>query len=177
MISWGSVRSSIVFEGSGFILNNEMDDFSVKPGEPDMFGLTGGEANAVQPAKRMLSSMTPVIVEKDGKLFLVAGSPGGSTIPVIVFQVIINILDYNMKVSEAVDKGRFHHQWLPCLISIEENSIDSLTITKLKNMDHQFRIITSIASVNAIKCLRTGKRQQTLTYGDIIQPAVTNIVN
>lgn len=149
--------SSIVVEGAGFILNNEMDDFSVKPGEPNMFGLTGGEANSIQPGKRMLSSMTPVIVEKNGKLFLIAGSPGGSTIPTTVFQVIINILDYNMNVSEAVDKGRFHHQWLPDMISIEKNSIDSLTITELKNMGHQFRIRSSLGSVNAIQILPDGK--------------------
>jgi gamma-glutamyltranspeptidase/glutathione hydrolase len=105
----------------------------------------------------MLSSMTPVIVEKDGKLFLIAGSPGGSTIPTTVFQVIINVLDYNMKVSEAVDTGRFHHQWLPDYISIETNSIDSLILNELKRMGHGYRDRTSIGSVNAIQILPDGK--------------------
>ena len=149
--------SSIVVEGAGFILNNEMDDFSIKPGVPNMYGLTGGEANSIEPGKRMLSSMTPVIVEKGGKLFLIAGTPGGSTIPTTVFQVIINVLDYNMKVSEAVDMGRFHHQWLPDWINIEENSIDSLTITEMRKMGHEFRIRSSIGSVNAIQILSEGK--------------------
>ena len=149
--------SGIVVEGAGFLLNNEMDDFSVKPGEPNIYGLTGGDANAIEPGKRMLSSMTPVIVEKDGKLFLVAGSPGGSTIPTTVFQVIINVLDYNMNVSEAVDTGRFHHQWLPDWISMESNSIDSLILNELKLMGHEFRERTSIGSVNAIHILPDGK--------------------
>ena len=149
--------SGIVVEGAGFLLNNEMDDFSVKPGEPNIYGLTGGDANAIEPGKRMLSSMTPVIVEKDGKLFLIAGSPGGSTIPTTVFQVIINVLDYNMKVSEAVDTGRFHHQWLPDYISIETNSIDSLTLNDLERMGHGYRDRTSIGSVNAIQILPDGK--------------------
>ncbi|NLN30819.1 MAG: gamma-glutamyltransferase [Bacteroidales bacterium] len=149
--------SSIVVEGAGFILNNEMDDFSVKPGEPNMYGLTGGDANAIEPGKRMLSSMTPVIVEKEGKLFLVAGSPGGATIPTTVFQVIINVVDYRMKISEAVDAGRFHHQWLPDQISIEANSIDSLTLMELKNMGHEIRTRSSIGSVNAIQILPDGR--------------------
>lgn len=151
--------SSIVVEGAGFILNNEMDDFSIKPGMPNMYGLTGGDANAVEPGKRMLSSMTPVIVEKEGKLFLVAGSPGGSTIPTTVFQVIINVVDYNMKISEAVDAGRFHHQWLPDEISIETNSIDSLTLMELKSMGHEFRTRSSIGSVNAIQILPDGRME------------------
>lgn len=149
--------SSIVVEGAGFILNNEMDDFSVKPGEPNMYGLTGGDANAIEPGKRMLSSMTPVIVEKEGKLFLVAGSPGGATIPTTVFQVIINVVDYRMKISEAVDAGRFHHQWLPDQISIEANSLDSLTLMELKNMGHEIRTRSSIGSVNAIQILPDGR--------------------
>ncbi len=149
--------SSIVVEGAGFLLNNEMDDFSIKPGAPNMYGLTGGDANAVEPGKRMLSSMTPVIVEKEGKLFLVAGSPGGSTIPTTVFQVIINVVDYNMKITEAVDAGRFHHQWLPDQISIEANTIDSLALIKLEKMGHEFRTRSSIGSVNAIQILPDGR--------------------
>jgi gamma-glutamyltranspeptidase/glutathione hydrolase len=149
--------NSIVVEGAGFLLNNEMDDFSVKPGEPNIFGLTGGEANSIEPGKRMLSSMTPVIVDKDGKLFLVAGSPGGSTIPTTVFQVIINIIDYNMNIGEAVNTGRFHHQWMPDLISYEPESIDSLVLMELNRMGHETMSRTSIGSVNAVQILQNGE--------------------
>ncbi len=109
----GTFGSSIVVTGAGFLLNNQMDDFSVKPGYPNMYGLPGGEINSIEPGKKMLSSMTPVIVEKEGKLFMTCGSPGGSTIPTTVFQVIINVIDHGMNIQEAVDAGRFHHQWLP----------------------------------------------------------------
>jgi gamma-glutamyltranspeptidase / glutathione hydrolase len=149
--------TSIVVDGAGFLLNNEMNDFSVKPGVPNMFGLTGGYANAIQPGKRMLSSMTPVIVEKDGKLFLVAGSPGGSTIPTSVFQVIINVIDHNMSIREAVDTGRFHHQWLPDWISYEIDSIDSLTLLKLKQIGHELKPREAIGRVNAIEVLPDGR--------------------
>ena len=149
--------SSIVVDGAGFLLNNEMDDFSVKPGEANMYGLTGGEANSIGPGKRMLSSMTPVVVEKNGKLFLIAGSPGGSTIPTTVFQVIINVADYNMSVSEAVDIGRFHHQWLPDIISYESESIDSLTLRELTAMGHKIVLRTSIGSINAVQILPDGE--------------------
>jgi len=149
--------SSIIADGAGFFLNNEMNDFSVKPGVPNMFGLTGGDANAIEPGKRMLSSMTPVIVEKDGKLFLVAGSPGGSTIPTTVYQVIINLIDYNMSIAQAVDTGRFHHQWLPDWISYEAESLDSLTITRLKQIGYELRPRTSIGRVNALRILQDGR--------------------
>ncbi len=149
--------SSIVVDGAGFLLNNEMNDFSIKPGVPNMFGLTGGVANSIEPGKRMLSSMTPVIVEKEGKLFLVAGSPGGSTIPTSVFQVIINVIDYNMNVREAVDTGRYHHQWQPDWISYEVDGIDSLTLLKLKQIGHEIRGRPAIGRVNAIQVLPDGK--------------------
>ncbi len=143
--------SSIVVDGAGFLLNNEMNDFSIKPGVPNMFGLTGGEANSIEPGKRMLSSMTPVIVEKDGLLFMVAGSPGGSTIPTSVFQVIINVIEYNMSIGEAVDTGRFHHQWLPDYIIHEKNSLDMFVLSKLRKMGHETRERVSIGQVNAIQ--------------------------
>ena len=138
----GTFGNSIVVDSAGFLLNNQMDDFSVKPGFPNMYGLVGGEANSVQPGKRMLSSMTPVIVEKDGKLFLVAGSPGGSTIPTSVFQVIINVIDFGMNIQDAVDAGRFHHQWLPDWISMKKNAIDSITVQKLRKMGHELKTRT-----------------------------------
>jgi gamma-glutamyltranspeptidase/glutathione hydrolase len=109
----GTFGNCIVVDSAGFLLNNEMDDFSIKPGVPNMYGLIGGEANSVYPGKRMLSSMTPAIVEKDGALFMIAGSPGGSTIPTSVLQVIVNVIDFGMDIRQAVDTGRFHHQQLP----------------------------------------------------------------
>jgi len=116
----------------GFFLNNEMDDFSAKPGSPNMFGLVGNEANSIAPKKRMLSSMTPTIVEKNGNLFMVVGSPGGSTIITSVLQAILNVYEYNLSMQEAVNAPRFHHQWLPDLITFEPNAFDTTTIDKLK---------------------------------------------
>jgi len=116
----------------GFFLNNEMDDFSAKPGSPNMFGLVGNEANSIAPQKRMLSSMTPTIVEKDGKLFMVVGTPGGSTIITSVLQTILNVYEYNLSMQEAVNAPRFHHQWLPDLITFEPSTFETKTIDKLK---------------------------------------------
>jgi gamma-glutamyltranspeptidase/glutathione hydrolase len=152
-----SFGNSIVVDSAGFILNNQMDDFSVKPGFPNMYGLVGGEANSVQPGKRMLSSMTPSIVEKEGKLFLVLGSPGGSTIPTTVFQVIVNVLDFGMSIGQAVNAGRFHHQWLPDWISFEKNAIDSISSKKLTDMGHILKERASIGSINAIMILPGAK--------------------
>ncbi len=150
--------NSIVADSAGFLLNDEMDDFSVKPGFPNMYGLVGGEANSIKPGKRMLSSMTPTIVEKNGKLLLVLGSPGGSTIPTTVFQVVINVLEYGMGIDQAVDAGRFHHQWYPDWISFEKNAIDSLVFDKLKEMGHSLKERPAIGSVNAIMILPDGKK-------------------
>jgi gamma-glutamyltranspeptidase/glutathione hydrolase len=116
----------------GFFLNNEMDDFSAKPGSPNMFGLVGNEANSIAPQKRMLSSMTPTIVEKDGKLFMVVGTPGGSTIITSVLQTILNVYEYKLSMQEAVNAPRFHHQWLPDLITFEPNTFETKTIETLK---------------------------------------------
>lgn len=149
--------SSIVVGGAGFLLNDQMDDFSVKPGTPNMYGLIGGEANSISPGKRMLSSMTPSIVEKEGKLFLIAGSPGGSTIPTTVFQVITNVIDYKMNIRQAVDTGRFHDQWLPDFIMYEKGSIDSIVLEGLRGMNYNLRERSMIGSVNAIEVLPGGK--------------------
>ena len=154
----GGFGSSIVVDSAGFLLNNQMDDFSIKQGVPNMYGLVGGKANSVEPGKRMLSSMTPVIIEKGGKLFLVAGSPGGSTIPTTVLQVIINVIDYGMNIREAVDTGRFHHQWLPDYINYEKNSIDSNAIVKLKNMGHELWSREPIGRTNAIMIMPDGSK-------------------
>jgi len=107
----------------------------------------------------MLSSMTPTIVEKGGKLFMVVGSPGGSTIPTTVFQVIVNVIDFDMDIQQAVDAGRFHHQWLPDWISYESKAIDSLTVAKLTGMGHKLKMVGSIGRTNAVLVLPDGKKE------------------
>ena len=154
----GSFGTCIVVDSAGFILNNEMDDFSLKPGVPNMYGLVGGDANSIQPGKKILSSMTPTIVEKNGKLFMVVGSPGGSTIPTTVFQVITNVIDYKMQIGDAVDAGRFHHQWLPDIVNYEHGAIDSLTMNRLKIMGYDLKERPAIGSVNAIIINSDGKK-------------------
>lgn len=120
----------------GFFLNNEMDDFSSKPGEPNMFGLIGGENNAIAPQKRMLSSMTPTLVEKDGKLWMSVGTPGGSTITTSVLQTILNVYEFDMNMQQAVNAPRFHHQWLPDVIKVEPRSFSAETLLKLKALGY-----------------------------------------
>lgn len=115
----GSYGSRTVVGGAGFFLNNEMDDFSIKPGVPNLYGAVGGDANAIAPGKRMLSSMTPTIVLKDCKPYLVVGTPGGTTITTSVFQTLVNILEFEMSAEDAVNKPKFHHQWLPDEIFVE----------------------------------------------------------
>ena len=121
----GAYGSKLYCSDLGFFLNNEMDDFSAKAGEPNMFGLIGAEANSIEPEKRMLSSMTPTIVEKNGKLWMVLGTRGGSTIITSVLQTILNVHEFNMTMQEAVDAPRFHHQWLPDIIQLEENAFSN----------------------------------------------------
>ena len=133
----GGYGSKVVVEGAGFLLNNEMDDFSVKPGYPNMFGLVGGEANSIEPNKRMLSSMTPTIIEKNDNLFMVVGTPGGSTIITSVFQTILNVIDYGMGMQEAVDSKKFHHQWLPDVLAVEENIFSDELRNDLTQIGHK----------------------------------------
>lgn len=133
----------------GFFLNNEMDDFSAKPGVPNQFGLLGNEANAIEPGKRMLSSMTPTIIEKNGKFYMALGSPGGSTIITTVAQVILNIERYGMNLTEAVAHPRFHHQWWPDVIMMEK-SFDPQTKKSLENMGHQTKSLDRIGLVEAV---------------------------
>ena len=128
--------SKIVVTGGGFLLNNEMDDFSSKPGAANAFGLLGGEANAVAPGKRMLSSMTPTVVLKDGEPVLVTGSPGGSTIITTVLQVVTNVIDHGMDLAAAVAAPRFHHQWLPDQIRHERGAISASALSDLKSLGH-----------------------------------------
>jgi len=146
----GGFGSMVFVKGAGFLLNNEMDDFSVKAGTPNMFGLLGGEANAIQPGKRMLSSMTPTILEKNGDLFMVLGTPGGSTIITSVFQTILNTIEFDMGMQSAVNAKRFHHQWLPDEVVVEKGGMDSLVRTKLKKKGYKFRERRAIGRVDAI---------------------------
>ncbi|RZK90812.1 MAG: gamma-glutamyltransferase [Pedobacter sp.] len=155
----GSYGSFVVVKGGGFLLNNEMDDFSVKPGAPNMYGLVGGEANAIAPNKRMLSSMTPTIVEKEGKLFMVVGTPGGSTIITSVFQTIINVIDFDMNMQSAVAAKKFHHQWLPDEVYIEKDAIDSLSTEKLKAKGYKLVYRGPIGRVDAILKTKWGTLQ------------------
>ena len=146
----GSYGNGQVVTGAGFLLNNEMDDFSVKPGTPNMFGLVGGQANAVGPGKRMLSSMTPTILVKDGKTRLVAGSPGGSRIITTVLQVVLNVVDFKMNVQQAVDAPRFHHQWLPDAIRLESQGFPADVVTALEAIGHSTEVGDDMGDVHAI---------------------------
>jgi gamma-glutamyltranspeptidase/glutathione hydrolase len=153
----GRYGSKVVVAGAGFLLNNEMDDFSVKAGIPNMYGALGGEANKIQPGKRMLSSMTPTIVEHNDKLFMVVGTPGGTTIITSVFQTILNVIEHKMGMQEAVNAKRVHSQWYPDEIQPEENALDDETIRALKKMGHTFNFQKGLGRVDAILVLPTGK--------------------
>ncbi len=151
--------SKVLVKGAGFFLNNEMDDFSAKPGVPNVYGLLGSSANAIAPEKRMLSSMTPTIVEKNGKLKMVVGTPGGSTIITSVLQNILNVVEYDMGMQESVNKARFHHQWMPDNIRMEPNGFDSITKANLKKLGYEIieRNSLIIGRVDAILVLPNGK--------------------
>lgn len=144
-----SYGSGIVVEGAGFLLNNEMDDFSAKPGVPNAYGLLGGEANKVEPNKRMLSSMSPTIVKHEGKNFLVTGSPGGSRIITTTLQVIMNVIDHGLNIQSAVAAPRIHHQWLPDELRVEEGlSPDSVKL--LEEMGHQVQQKSAMGAIQSI---------------------------
>jgi gamma-glutamyltranspeptidase/glutathione hydrolase len=155
----GAFGSKLYSEELGFFLNNEMDDFSSKVGAPNMFGLIGAEANSITPGKRMLSSMTPTIVEKDGKLFMVVGTPGGSTIITSVLQTILNVIEFEMTMQEAVNAFRFHHQWLPDLINFEPEGFSAEKFAALKSKGYLINEGNSpiIGKVDAILVLPNGK--------------------
>ena len=129
--------SKVFVAGAGFLLNNEMDDFSAKPGYPNSYGLIGAEANAIAPGKRMLSSMTPTILEKNGKLFMVVGSMGGSTIITTVYQIVLNVTIHNLPMQGAVNAGRFHHQWKPDWILTEWGALGPVTGLRLWLKGHK----------------------------------------
>ncbi|HMU10502.1 MAG TPA: gamma-glutamyltransferase [Ferruginibacter sp.] len=142
--------SHTVVAGAGFILNNEMDDFSVKPGVPNMYGALGNDKNAIAPAKRMLSSMTPTIVLKNNDPYLVVGTPGGTTIPTSVFQTLVNILEFDMPVEDAVNKPKFHHQWSPDRIDIEKDFPEDVQ-RKLEALGYQIKVREAIGRTEVIQ--------------------------
>ncbi len=145
-----------VAEGTGILLNNEMDDFSIKPGYPNMFGLVGSEANAIAPHKRMLSSMTPTIVLKGDSLFMALGSPGGSKIITNVAQVISNVIDFKMNIRQAIESPRFHHQWKPDSVFLETDRFSLDTIQALENLGYKLVFKTYMGYVQGIK-IENGK--------------------
>ena len=153
-----SFGSKLYSKKLGFFLNNEMDDFSAKPGTPNLFGLIGGNANAIAPQKRMLSSMTPTLVEKDNKLWMTLGTPGGSTIITSVLQTILNVYEFNMSMQQAVNAPRFHHQWLPDIVKVEATSFDAKTIKELENKGYiiDYKNASNIGRVDAILVLSDG---------------------
>lgn len=145
----GLYGSKVVVSGAGFFLNNEMDDFSVKPGVPNMFGAVGGEANSIQPNKRMLSSMTPTIVLKNGKPYMVVGTPGGTTIPTSVYQSIVNVVDFKLNANISVNSPKFHHQWLPETVAFEKNFPET-TIKDLENLGYKAEKVNQLGRTEII---------------------------
>ncbi len=152
----GAFGSKVVVGGAGFFMNNEMDDFSIKAGVANMYGAVGGDANAIAANKRMLSSMTPTIVLKDGKPFLVLGTPGGTTIPTSVFQSLVNIIEFNMSTEDALYAPKFHHQWLPDQVEIEPKFSASAK-DSLKAMGYKLTVTPGIGRTEIIKVLPDGK--------------------
>lgn len=154
-----SYGSRTVVSGAGFLLNDEMDDFSIKPGVPNLYGAVGGEANAIQPGKRMLSSMAPTLVlDKNQNPLIVAGTPGGTTIPTSVFQTLINILDFGMNASESIEKPKFHHQWLPDEVMVEKE-FDPEVIKQLQSMGYKVTERGQIGRMEVIRILPDGRRE------------------
>ena len=146
----GSYGSKTVVSGAGFLLNNEMDDFSIKEGFPNLYGVTGSAANAIAPHKRMLSSMTPTIVLKNNRPYLIVGSPGGSTIPTSIFQSLLNIIDFNLTPEDAVNQPKFHHQWLPDQVEVEPDFPEA-AMNQLTDMGYEVKKKSSIGRVELIK--------------------------
>ncbi len=152
-----SFGNKVMVKGAGFFLNNEMDDFSSKPGSPNQFGLIGGEANAILPHKRMLSSMTPTIVTYKDQLKMVVGTPGGSTIITSVYQTLLNVIDHGMGMQEAVNAKRVHHQWYPDEVRVETGALTENVQTDLEQLGHQLRITDKIGRMDCILVLPDGR--------------------
>ncbi|PWH10280.1 gamma-glutamyltransferase [Bacteroidetes bacterium SCGC AAA795-G10] len=154
----GSYGSKVFVEDGGYFLNNEMDDFSIKPGFANMFGLIGSEENSIKPEKRMLSSMTPTIIMKDNKLYMILGTPGGSTIITSVLQTILNVYEFGMDIQSAINAPRFHHQWLPEKIEFENGVFDEVSMKKLQEKGYDIKqdYIRVIGRVDAILISKNG---------------------
>ena len=161
----GAYGSRTVVSGAGFLLNNEMDDFSVKPGVPNMYGAVGNDKNAIAPGKRMLSSMTPTIVLKNGSPYLVVGTPGGTTIITSVFQTLVDVLEFDMSVEDAVNKPKFHHQWLPDIVLVEKDFPAEL-ITELKAMGYTINRRGAIGRTEVIQINKTDKGLSIIAVAD-----------
>ncbi len=142
--------SFVVVDGAGFLLNDEMDDFASKLGAPNMFGLLGSEANSIQPNKRMLSSMTPTLILREGKPFMVVGSPGGGKIISTVLEAILNVIDFKMALNDAIDAPRYHHQWQPEYIQMEAGALDDEVQAKLKEKGHEIKVVSEFGRVEGI---------------------------
>ncbi len=162
---WFGAR--VIAPGTGFFLNDEMDDFSAKPGSPNMFGIVGSQANAIQPGKTPLSSMTPTIVSKDGKTVMVIGSPGGSRIPTIVLSVITGVIDYHLNIQQAIDLPRFHEQWEPSTIEVEKGAVDTAVAKALNEQGYVFRDHAAWGMPEGIVtgALAANRNEQTLLSG------------
>jgi gamma-glutamyltranspeptidase / glutathione hydrolase len=163
----GGYGSRTVVSGAGFLLNNEMDDFSVKPGVPNMYGALGNEKNAIAPGKRMLSSMTPTLVLKNGSPYLVVGTPGGTTIPTSVFQTLVNFLEFDMNADDAVNKPKFHHQWLPDQLYVEKDFPEAVQ-KRLEEMGHKIKVREAIGRTEVIQVITdpVTKRRSIIAVAD-----------
>jgi gamma-glutamyltranspeptidase/glutathione hydrolase len=153
-----SYGSRTIVGGAGFLLNDEMDDFSAKPGVPNMYGAVGGDANAIEPGKRMLSSMTPTLLLKDNKPYVVVGTPGGTTIPTSVFQTIVNLVDFSMNADDAINQPKFHHQWLPDVVQVEKD-FNPQTRKELQQMGYTFSERGGIGRTEIIRVLPNGRKE------------------
>jgi gamma-glutamyltranspeptidase / glutathione hydrolase len=161
----GGYGSRTVVGGAGFLLNNEMDDFSVKPGVPNMYGAVGNEKNAIAPGKRMLSSMTPTIVLRNNKPYIVVGTPGGTTIPTSVYQALVNVLEFGMGASDAINKPKFHHQWLPDMVFVEKG-FDPATKQALEAMGYKLSERGAIGRTEIIKVVTVKGKRTIEAVGD-----------
>ena len=146
----GSFGAAVVAAGTGILLNNEMDDFAAVPDSPNLYGLLGGDANAVAPGKTPLSSMTPVIATRDGELVLAAGSPGGSRIITTVLQIVLNVVEFGMDAGEAVSSPRIHHQWLPDRLFVEEGGFDDGVLAELRQRGHEIDLRQGWGNANVV---------------------------
>ena len=150
-----SYGSRTVIGGAGFFINDEMDDFSIKPGVPNMYGAIGGQANAIAPGKRMLSSMTPTIVLKNGNPFIITGTPGGTTIQTSVVQTLVNLIDFNLSPEQAINAPKFHHQWLPDELVLEKGFPEDVN-KKLEGMGYKIKMVSAIGRTELIMALPKG---------------------